>query len=362
MALALVGIGLVLLGALLIGQVDSPDRQYGTDLGAFHNAAIRISEGQAIYPPEMVAAPVDAQGEGIYRYPPPLAQLLVPVAGLGFQTVALGWLLMQSLAIFVALWVGTGIGGARRTLERGLWCGVAALYFLPAFDAVWKGNVSGFLALTTVAVALGGTAAGLGASVGALIKAVPGTLVPAAIAMDARARVVTIAVLVAAVAISFVAAPQAWLDYPQVVLNVMAGSTDYANNLAPANLLAQLGTPDVIVAIVRAGTIMVALAAIVGSVILARRRDGIRLAALLGAVALLLVPGSLWYHYFVVLLPFAAMAWPRATPGQRTALIVSALLVSLSLAWLPLSIIGATLMVVVSARVIRPRSADPVPA
>ena len=155
LAAVLVVIGLVLLGALLAGQVDSPDRQYGTDLAAFHEAAIRINQGEALYPAEMLDAPVDAQGEGIYRYPPPFAQVLTPIAGLGLHAIAFVWLLIQSAAIFLALWIGTGIGGARRNLERALWCGVAALYFLPAFDAMWKGNVSGVLALTTVAVALG---------------------------------------------------------------------------------------------------------------------------------------------------------------------------------------------------------------
>ena len=78
----------------------------------------------------------------------------------------------------VALWIGTGIGGARRTLERALWCGVAAAYFLPVFDTLWKGNVSGLVALTSVAVALGGqreTLSGL-AGLGDLVLTCTGTL------------------------------------------------------------------------------------------------------------------------------------------------------------------------------------------
>ena len=162
--------------------------------------------------------------------------------------------------------------------------------------------------------------------------------------------------------LSFVASPQAWLDYPRVVLNVMAGSVDYANNLAPANVLAQLGLPDLVVTVVRAISVVGAAAAVVGSIILARRADGLPLAALLGAVALLLVPGSLWYHYLVILLPFAAIAWPRATAPQRGTLLVSALLISLSLAWLPLAVIGSTLMIGVSALIIRPQPVSAVTA
>ena len=41
-------------------------------------------------------------------------------------------------------------------------------------------------------------------------------------------------------------------------------------------------------------------------------------------VALLLLPGTLWYHYLAVLLALAALAWPRADTLARGLLLVGA--------------------------------------
>ena len=43
---------------------------------------------------------------------------------------------------------------------------------------------------------------------------------------------------------------------------------------------------------------------------LSRRAGGLPAAAVLASAAMLLIPGTLWYHYLAVLLPIAAMAWP----------------------------------------------------
>lgn len=362
MAAMLLMLGILLLGVLLISQAGSEGGQYAIDLGAYHAAAQRLAAGEALYPAWMLDGPIDAQGVDQYLYPPLFAQLFGPLAGASTQVAALVWLMLQATAVYASVWVGSSIGGARRSLERALWCGVAALYFLPVFDTLWKGNISGFLALSGVVVALGGTVAGAGAAVGALLKAVPGTLVPAALVMDARARASVIVVLLVVAVISFALAPTAWLDYPRVVLNMLAGSVDYATNLAPATLLQRAGAPDTVATVIRAGTLVLAVLALVGSVIMARRPDGLPVSALLGTAALLLVPGSLWYHYLVLLLPFAAMAWPRAGSRLRGALFVSAALISLSLVWLPLAVVGAACLGLAAARAIWPARPSPVGA
>jgi hypothetical protein len=258
-----------------------------------------------------------------------------------------------------ALWVGTGIGGARASLERALWCGVAAAYFLPVFDTLWKGNVSGFVALTSVAVALGGRAAGVGAAVGTLLKMAPVTLLPAALVADRRARGSAVLVLGLGVLVSAVLAPQPWLDYPRVLVNMLQGTADYASNLAPAAVVANLGWPDAIASLVRILALGVAGLALLFSVNLARTRTGLPAAALLGVIAMLLVPGSLWYHYLVVLLPFAAIAWVRATAPARALLLGSAAAVSLGLAWLPGALAGAVVLTGTSLAVLRPRRPEP---
>jgi hypothetical protein len=73
---------------------------------------------------------------------------------------------------------------------------------------------------------------------------------------------------------------------------------------------------------------------------------------------MLLIPGTLWFQYLAVLLPFAAMAWPRAEPPVRAALVTSAALVGIApyLAEQPLlAHAGATVLLVAAAWVLWPR-------
>jgi hypothetical protein len=206
-----------------------------------------------------------------------------------------------------------------------------------------------------VAVALGGRAAGVGAAVGTLLKTAPATLVPVALVADRRARWTAVATLGLGVLVSAVLAPQPWFDYPRVLANMLRGSADYASNLAPAALVANLGSSDAIAGLVRILALAVAGLALVLSVLLARTRAGLPAAALLGVIAMLLVPGSLWYHYLVVLLPFAAIAWVRATPTARALLLGGAAAVSLGLAWLPGALAGAVVLAAASLAVLWPR-------
>jgi hypothetical protein len=88
-----------------------------------------------------------------------------------------------------------------------------------------------------------------------------------------------------------------------------------------------------------------AAASLVASAWVARRDDGRMAAVLLGTVAMLLAPATLWYHYLVVLLPLAAMAWPRANPVARLGLLVSAGALSLGMAYEPLALLAAVALV-----------------
>jgi hypothetical protein len=130
-----------------------------------------------------------------------------------------------------------------------------------------------------------------------------------------------------------------------VLQNLLAGSTDYDINLAPATMAARAGLPDIGVSLVRGATLFAAAASLVASAWVARRDDGRMAAVLLGTVAMLLAPATLWYHYLVVLLPLAAMAWPRANPVARLGLLVSAGALSLGMAYQPLALLAAVALV-----------------
>src|SRR4051812_40300301 len=92
LAWTLAGIGIIVLGAAMLRQASQPTGQFAIDLADYHGAAQALSRTGSPYAPEMLGGPVDAQGLGRYRYPPPLAQLLVPLSGLPLGTLAIGWL------------------------------------------------------------------------------------------------------------------------------------------------------------------------------------------------------------------------------------------------------------------------------
>ncbi len=129
-------IGLAAGGSLLMRQAADPAGQFGVDLADYQRAAQRMAAGGSPYAPEMLAGPVDAQGVDRYRYPPVLAQLLIPVAGLPMPIAAALWGAAQLAAAWLAVWVASSAGGAARGLERALWTGVAATFFLSVFDAL----------------------------------------------------------------------------------------------------------------------------------------------------------------------------------------------------------------------------------
>jgi hypothetical protein len=189
---------------------------------------------------------------------------------------------------------------------------------------------------------------------GTLLKAVPLTLLPAAMVADRRSRWSALATLGIGVAVGFAMAPQAWLDYPTVVANMLQGSTDYASNLAPGATVLNLGWPAALADLVRLVSLAAAIGSVLVSILLARSRGGLPAAALLGAVAMLLLPGSLWYHYLVVLLPFAAIAWVPASLPLRALLLVAAAAITIGVAWLPLAVIGAIVLACTSLGVLWP--------
>lgn len=353
-ALTVVLLGGLVLGAAMVRQASQPGGQFGIDLGDYLLAAERIAATGTPYAPEMLAGPVDAQGLDRYRYPPPLAQLLVPVSGLGAGTAATIWLVLQLVATVGAVWLALGVAGVRRHAERLAWSLAACVLFMPVFDTLWKGNVSGFVALAVTLVAMGGAAAGAGAMAATLLKVVPLTFLPAIAAGGRRAFAAAAVTGGAVVGLSLVLAPQAWADYLVVLPNLLAGSSDHATNLAPAATLGHMGAPDVLVDAVRMAALALAAGCTIAAPLLIRHRPdrhGWAAAATLGTAAMLLLPAACWYHYLVALLPVAALAWPAASGRARGALLAGGLLVSAGVAVLPAATLGATLLLAVALTV-----------
>jgi hypothetical protein len=128
----------------------------------------------------------------------------------------------------------------------------------------------------------------------------------------------------------------AWRDYATALPNILTGSAAYRNNLAPAGALladprfapfVALATPS------RVLFIGVAAFLLLLSIWLARRPGGWPAALFASVVAAILAPAVIWYHYTVVVLPFAFYAWSRASERDRLGLLAGLAGFVLAVAW-----------------------------
>ena len=353
-ATVLLAIGTSLLGLALVRSATGVDGQTAIDFAAYHGAAQAMADGRSPYQAEMLEGPVPAQGRDAYRYPPTFAQLLMPLALLPLPLAAAAWFIAQAAAVLAAVWLAGSAGGARPSLERANWTGVAAVWFLPVFDSLWKGNVSGWLALATTLMLVGGASAGVATALLTLIKLTPAALLVPAVAgrtgVPRRGRLLigAIATAVGVGAVSVLLAPAAWMDFARALPNLTAGSADYLTNLAPATVISmRVAVPAELVTLGHLATLGLAAALIAASIVLARRQGGWPAAVTSATAGSLLVPSAVWYHYLCVLLPLAAFAWPRATTMGRIGLVAGSALVFAGFGWwLPLALAGATVLVI----------------
>jgi hypothetical protein len=226
---------------------DPADTGLAFDFAAYYHAAERMLAGSSPY----TADQLGGTGAGLcldcYLYPPFFAQLLSPLTLLPLAAAKVAWLVISYVAAFVSTWLATGIGGARRSLERAVWCLVAVLLFDGVASAAWNGNVGTIVALGVTLVALGGVAAGVGAGLGVLLKVAPATFLPAVFTADRESRTALLLTLLIVVGSLFLLAPQAWLEYPMVLGDVFSRPSETRGNLAINHILTEWGwRPDAI--------------------------------------------------------------------------------------------------------------------
>lgn len=354
----LFAVGLLGVGGYLVARASEPleTGQFGIDFADYHAAAVRISEGRSPYDPAMLSGPIAAEGRDRFRYPPPFAQALAPLAGVPLVTATWLWLALQLAAIFAAVWLAGSAAGLRRSPERLLWSGAAVTWFLPDLDALWKGNVSGVQALLVSLLVAPPGVAGAAAGLNGLLKLTPLAMAPIVPLRSVRDALALAVVGVGIVAVSLVLGPAAaWSDYATVLGNLLGGTADFAANLAPsAQLHAFIGLSAPWTDLVRLGAIGLGIALLVLGVLWARRPGGWAGAATAGVAATLLLPPAAWYHYLALLLPLAVVAWARAGVRGRAVLVAGGAAVSVGVAWLPLALAGATLLVATMLVTLRP--------
>lgn len=360
-----VGLTLTCLAVGLMGfyigrRVGDPYGQFGIDFIVYQFAATDLAAGSSPYAPSMLAGPVAAQGELLYKYAPPFAQSLVPLAGLPLALGTAVWGLLQASLCLAAVWLAGSLGGARAGLERAVWSVAAVALYLPIWDSIWKGNVSAVQAMQSTLLLAGGAVGGASLASAILLKTSPLALLPAAVAMGGRLLKVCIVVICVTVAVSVAIAPEAWLDFLRIQPNLLTGTAVFPTNLAPASMAAVV-LPDLpsLAAVLRLATLCGGIGCVVAAVALARRPGGWPAAVMLGTTAMLIIPGAAWYHYLAALLPFAAFSWHRATARQRLIITGGGAAVSLGMAGLPMAVVGATLLVGQSLAVVWPRHQAP---
>jgi hypothetical protein len=327
----------VVFGGAIAGAALGSNPQFGIDTGAYWLAAGNMASGHSPYTDAMLAGPIPAQGFDAYKYAPLFAQVLVPLSWLPLWVAKLVWLAIQIPTLAIALWVAAAAGGTRDRMDRAISVGLAFTVFTPTFACLLQGNVEGPVALLlTIALLQGEAAGGAAVALGTLLKMVPGLALPALAARGRRGVVAFTGVCAALTVPSILLAPGAWRDFAVVFPNMIVGSGAYRNNLAPAGALAadpSLAPLAALIVPLRVAFICAALVLLALSIWLARREGGWPAALLAGTVGAMLAPQAIWYHYTVLLLPFAFCAWSRASERDRLGLLAGLAGCALSVGW-----------------------------
>lgn len=311
-ALAAVDIALALVISWLVfwGDVNVAGSYFGGDHVAYREAATRLTSTGSPYHPAVITGPVGNHIDNVpiaYLYPPPLALLFVPLAGVDPHVIAWSWVVIQGLLLLILLPLVFRRFGGRLTVDSVALIWLATAVSLPVHMALYGGNVSGWLAiLVTVMLLSGGVAGGLATAAAVALKMTPAVLFLPALAYR-RTRLPALLGLTAIVALSFVLAPAAWMSWLTALPSIARFPTgDAGANFAPAAVLAPYGL-GWLGALISYG---IAAVSTVAAVILAWR--GIWPAAVAaGVTALTFGTASTWDHYLVVLLPLGVAAAAR---------------------------------------------------
>jgi hypothetical protein len=266
------GLGLLLL--FRVGQVvvAATGRAWGYDFSAYWFAAQRVLSGEPVYAAYQLAGPYSPQEQFAYLYPPFLAVAVTPLAAAfpDFPSAMWVWFTL-GLAVLIAAVVL--FARSRGTLPTALAVLLAAILALPpvGFELV-MGNVHLLLVGLFLVAWLGlerGTrngalVAGACVAIAVLIKVFPALILIWFVLtrryLAAGAALVTVIVL--AVATFPIVGVQAWLDYPQVLLNV-GPPPDAWSSFAPASILAEfVGLMPARLIVIGAGVIVLAWAAL----------------------------------------------------------------------------------------------------
>jgi len=375
---AIFALGAVFIFSLLLVTAASPhlgvgndaaSKQFAVDFRDYWLAAGRMAGHASPYNPAMLSGPIGSQGFDVYRYPPILAFLLIPLSGLDYVSAGWIWVGISTTALVAGMALAVAAGGISLSMRVLIWTGAATVWFLPTLDSLWKGNVEG-LQVLLIAIALAGGAGARGGSVvaGAWLKVAPVMLVPALLVRDGRRGVAWLfgasAILVAP---ALLWAPDGFRQLPQILINISGADSVVATNLAPSSWLTTLTGSSALGEVARVAAIIAAFALVGLSIYLARKPGGWAAAMLVGVSASLLAPGTIWAHYLLVLLPFGAYVWPRLSFDAKVWLTLAGALVSVGIFLSSFAFLGAVAFVAIALKGLWPaveavNASDPIVA
>jgi hypothetical protein len=264
----------------------------GYDFLAYHQAAVRLLDGQPLYD-----LGFEASGAfGLFYYPPTFVPLILPFGLLSAATAVWAW----AALLIGAFLLGVGLLPVSRTVRW--WVLLLAGLSWPFAYAVKLGQVGPLLFL---AFAIGWRwidepiRLGLSTAAGTAIKLQPGIVFVWAI-LTGRYRAVVvgaIALLVLAIAATAIAGVTAWTDFLTLVRQVSDPITT-AHNFTPGAVAYQLGAPTALASALQWLSSGLALVALV----VASRRATPESSFLVAVIVSQLLSPILWDHYAMLLL------------------------------------------------------------
>ncbi len=301
----------LLVFAIVVGaSVVAAGDKLGFDFLAYHQAAVRLLNGQPLY--DMSFQTTGAFG--LFYYPPTFAPLILPFGLLSTTTAVWTWtaILIGSFA------VGVVVVPVTRTVRW--WIVLLAGLSWPFAYAVKLGQVGPILFLLFAIgwrwlddqIRLGGSAA-----LGMAIKLQPGLIFVWAILTRRWAAVAAGAVVLVgmAIAATLLAGPSAWSDFATLVRQVGDPITT-EHNFTPGAVAYQLGLSAEFASLLQLACTVLVVAAVVA----AGRWATAEASYLVAVIASQLLSPILWDHYaMLLLLPVAYLCaagrwWAVAIP------------------------------------------------
>ena len=131
-----------LAGVALVFYVHAQALRAQWDLAAYLNAAKALQAGEELYPLPDEDKEVVMTKLTIYVYPPLLARVLSPLAGLPLPVLKTGWFLLQCIAFESLYWLGLILVGKRFERVTWLFYHAVALLYDGVFTDLRAGNTA----------------------------------------------------------------------------------------------------------------------------------------------------------------------------------------------------------------------------